>query len=268
MDTKERIEEIRLGIKKHTVSDALILTMIDNIGHKDAVLRDEVVYMGFVQIIFENKLSATQMKSILQELVDRNLLLYEIDEAQGDGVFTRAFTSLLLVLLLEKHYEEAYLSETEETWIINAALNYMMLEKDNRGLVDGKGWAHAFAHGADLIGTIAKSKYYTNEHAQTSLQIMKRAFIEIDDFLYNEEGRFSKASLFIIQSKKISYEEMTGWITNTSHELLDNDLFNICWERYLLTLLHTLKTEKIEDTELNGAIENYIEAHYKKFGSL
>lgn len=210
METKELIEEIRFGIKQHTISDALILTMLDNIGHTDATLRDEVIYMGFVEIIFENKLSSVQMKSILVELIDRNLLFYEIDEAQGDGVFTRAFTSLLLVLLLEKHYEEAYLSETEETWIVNTALNYMMREKDKRGLVEGKGWAHAFAHGADLIGTIVKSEYFSFDHTQIVLDILKRAFIEVDDFLYNEEGRFSKASLFIIQSKKISYEEMTA----------------------------------------------------------
>ena len=36
---------------------------------------------------------------------------------------------------------------------------WLLRERDLRGFVPGKGWAHAVAHGADALGTLARSPH-------------------------------------------------------------------------------------------------------------
>ncbi|MDO7205813.1 DUF2785 domain-containing protein [Paraclostridium bifermentans] len=59
-------------------------------------------------------------------------------------------------------------------------------------MVDEKGWAHAFAHGADLLETISKSIYLTSDNVTRVLNCISRALIDIENFLFGEESRIAR----------------------------------------------------------------------------
>ena len=42
---------------------------------------------------------------------------------------------------------------------VNKVIHYMMEEKDTRGFIEGKGWAHAVAHGVDALDALTKDPF-------------------------------------------------------------------------------------------------------------
>lgn len=129
--------------------DILIERMLDNIGSTDSELRDTLIYSSFGKLIFENHLTINQMIHIL-EVCLRNLFI-DIGQKESDSVFTRSYSSLVIVLVLKKDREKRFLSDDILKQTIADSIKYLKLEMDIRGYVVGKGWAHSIAHGADLL---------------------------------------------------------------------------------------------------------------------
>jgi len=252
--------------KKSSISYSTFLLMIENIGNVDSELRDEVIYGGWYDLLIDNKrLTIDQKKFLLNYIFENKLLFYGIDKEQSDDVFTRSFTSLLLVLLLENHYENNWISKEDEIRIIEKSISYMKTEKDNRGFVEVKGWAHAFAHGADLLGVISQSTYFEKNNSIEVLEIMKRALIDIENFLYGEEGRFAKATTLLLKNNRISIEKLSLWIEENSSSVLSSNSYNICWKNYVTFLLIGLKIEKISNDEIETKIMEYLEKFYIEY---
>jgi Protein of unknown function (DUF2785). len=255
--------------KKSSISNSTLLLMLENIGSVNSKLRDEVIYGGWYDLLIDNKrLTIEQKRFLLNYIFENKLLFHGIDSEQSNDVFTRSFTSLLLVLLLENHYEENWISKEEEIRIIKESIFYMRTEKDNRGFVEVKEWAHAFAHGADLLGAISQSEYLNKNISIEILEIMKRALIDIENFLYGEEGRFAKATTLLVKNSKISTEELSLWIEETSGELLKNNVRNICWKNYVSFVLISFRIENLLNNEIESKIMNYLGKFYLKYGCL
>lgn len=246
-------------------TDQLIECMFRNIGTVDPVLRDEIIYQWWIQLLEEQRLSLEQKRWLLKQIQEQESLFLAIDTV-NDAVFTRSFTSLLLVLLIEDHKQKGWLTLEEQQQIIAISLTYMAQEKDNRGFVEGKGWAHAFAHGADLLGSLSQLITLTTEDVMAILNRTSRALIEIDDFLYSEEARFSIAIIELIKNKKLAEKELKTWIDKNNNQLLEAESFNFCWSQFLLTLTKILDLEKIEMPTVQASSDVFFSWMYKKFG--
>ena len=267
------INEIEISIKnalssKEGVSDVLLNAMIVNIGTLDSDIRDRVIYSGFYELIFIKGLSEPQLQMLLDSVLSGDLLLKGIEDKQGDDVFTRSFVSLLICLLMGKHYQTPFMSEKQEAEVINLGLRYMESEKDNRGFVEGKGWAHAFAHGADLLGSLAESKLFSSLEAERVLHIIENSILNIDNFLYGEEGRFARTTFQLLKHKKLDEASLIEWINKVGDTILEKDMYNKCWTDYLLTLSFTLKCEACLSDEVSHAIDQFVLNFYKKYRCL
>ena len=49
---------------------------------------------------------------------------------------------------------------------------WFLAERDLRGWVPERGWVHAGAHGADLLGTLAASRYLGSEELRVLLDVI------------------------------------------------------------------------------------------------
>ena len=259
------LELIKQGLEQTKISNETLTLMLDNIGSLDPVLRDETIYIGFARNFMEGLFSLQQKQMIYEYIFDRNLLLTGLDEGISDDTFTRAFTSLVLVVVMESHYMNPWLDTDQESRIIETALYYMEHEQDNRGFVEDKGWAHAFAHGADLLGTITKSPLFTQDHTARFLTIYKRALIDIDNFLYKEEGRLARGSVELIASGKIDSPSLVNWIDTVSKDLYASEGYNLAWQSYLMALSFLLKFENLLNDDLNQVIDESLKLHYERF---
>ena len=147
---KTTLTSVIAGEVNH-ISIHILDEMIENIGTTDPVVRDQLIFSAFCKLIFDNFLEKEQLEYILNSLLKNRSLFFDIENSTTDSVFTRSFTSLIFAAILEYDVTKQILDESIVRQVINASHDYMMNEQDLRGYVQDKGWAHAVAHGADLL---------------------------------------------------------------------------------------------------------------------
>lgn len=152
-ELKNILQEIKRGDMTYyaTNKEVILTSMVQHIGSTDGELRDRLIYTMFFRLIIEQKEIEADTLSDLLDTCLNALLFYKIEERESNSVFTRAFTTLLLALILHRDIEENFLTEEQFKRTTTALIQYLTLEKDTRGYVNGKGWAHSIAHAADAV---------------------------------------------------------------------------------------------------------------------
>ena len=135
----------------------LIPAMLTYIGSTDSDLRDELIYSAFgTWILHDKRLSQEQLHQLLPIVLDERHMFYGLGGQDTDSVFTRSFSILLLPLLLIAHRAQPFMSVAEVHEVKEKLLDYLAREKDLRGFVSEKGWAHAVAHSADALDDLVQ----------------------------------------------------------------------------------------------------------------
>lgn len=128
------------------------MQLLPNLGSPDPVLRDDLTATILDNIVSDSSLiSGKQAEKLLSLLLDDNHLFKGIGEQDTDSVFMRTFSSLLSSSIL---YRDSITPSIDRKLVIDAIdifLRYATLEKDFRGFVKGKGWAHSIAHLSDAL---------------------------------------------------------------------------------------------------------------------
>ncbi|HRI99108.1 MAG TPA: DUF2785 domain-containing protein, partial [Nocardioides sp.] len=91
---------------------------------------------------------------------------------------------------------------------------WLLRERDLRGFVPGKGWAHAVAHGADAMGTLAQSPHVaTNELTVILDVIADRVLLPVDRLFTNgEPDRLAAATMGVLRRDIVSLRVLEPWI--------------------------------------------------------
>lgn len=227
------------------ISTEFLDKMIENIGSIDPVLRDELNYSAFWKLINNDLLSKQQIEYILTVLLDRDLLMADIENPESDGVFTRSFTVLFFAAILHVDASKKIIDKELVRRTIDTSLQYLMKEQDLRGFVEKKGWAHAAAHGADLLGSIAKHPFSTEEDALKILNNLNQIFSIASGFKDDEEERIARS-----------------FVTLSQHHLTDTQL-----SEWLMDQAKTLKEVKNDTNKLQSyysllAFKNFLKSIY------
>ncbi|MGE5592023.1 MAG: DUF2785 domain-containing protein, partial [Bacillota bacterium] len=142
------------------------------LGSPDPELRDDLAYMILGTWIERGHLSTEYMR----QLTDRMLANLErgLGEPESDGVFRRSFSALILTELVLKDAEGPFWSPEEARRVMEGALSYLRQERDLRGYVPGKGWAHSVAHTADLLRALAANPRLERAHLEQLMEAIGR----------------------------------------------------------------------------------------------
>ncbi|WP_070119552.1 DUF2785 domain-containing protein [Bacillus marinisedimentorum] len=170
--------------------DVLVQAMMKHIGSTDSELRDRLIYSSFYYFIIEDN----QLEhELLDELLDHclsDLLFKGIGENGTDTVFTRAFTTLLIALILGRDNEDDFLSEQTVHTVKEKLIRYMNAEKDLRGFVPEKGWAHSIAHAADAFDELAKNpKLGRKSYPDLLKPLWNKIFVSTSVYVHEEDER-------------------------------------------------------------------------------
>ncbi|XXM72510.1 DUF2785 domain-containing protein [Lysinibacillus sphaericus] len=191
-DLKALLSEIKSGQKAWEDIDLVmaVRSMCTHIGSKDPVLRDKLIYTLFFQLIIEdNRLHPDHLKELLQRCL-KDSLFYGIGETETDTVFTRAFTTLLIALILYRDNEDDFLSLKEVDQVRDHLIRYICEEKDVRGYVAGKGWAHSIAHVADAFDELIKNPKISRDlYPEILLSLWNKMFVSHSVYLHDEDER-------------------------------------------------------------------------------
>ncbi len=227
----------------------LTVEMIEQIGNIDPELRDDLIYVILWNWIVSNKYSEEQLREILKSILDDSHLFYRIGEKDNDTIFTRAFSALIIPPILAVHQKNPFLSHKEVEEILKKVIKFVMEEKDYRGYVIGKGWAHAIAHGANALDELAKCAYLQQNELMSILDVVK-VLIQTTGYVYinEEDERLVTAVLHLLKRDLIDSKEIVEWIENFgelhySGELPQDDNLHINVKNFLRSLYFRLLAE-------------------------
>lgn len=243
----------------------LVLEGMSNIGSTDPVLRDELILELIYKMIVEKDLNDQEIKDLMKLVLSEKHLFYNIGQKEDDSVFNRSFTVLLIRGMLYRHNngQKKLFTEEEIKEICCKLLKYARKEKDVRGYVETKGWAHSAAHTGDVLSEIALCNEISSSELLAILKSIKDKMC-IDYYAYknNEDERLVSAVINIIQRSIIKDEEIINWIKSfeniqkadkypEDHYLLENH------KNFLAALYFRLK-RKNESTAFLDAIEQVL----------
>ncbi|QNN51937.1 DUF2785 domain-containing protein [Nocardioides mesophilus] len=145
-------------------------------------------------------------------------LLVGIGQRDTDTVFRRSFSALVLAQCLGRDNEQHLLPpDTVLRWGDRLA-GWLVREQDLRGFVEGKGWAHAIAHGADALGALAGSEAVGRLELTVLLDVIAdRLLLDSDQrFLHGEDDRLAMATLEVLRRDLLGMEVLEPWVARLS----------------------------------------------------
>ncbi|MGE8006144.1 DUF2785 domain-containing protein [Lysinibacillus sp. NPDC093216] len=210
-DLKEILKELQSGARTWQQKDHtdLIQSMMLHIGSLDSELRDNLIYGSFYELIHEkNLLEHSLLTELLEECLN-NLLCKGIEESESDLVFTRTFTSLLIALILFRDNADDFLSQQKIADCKDKVLAYLASEKDVRGYVPVKGWAHSVAHMADVIDELVKNPKLNKASYSEIVSALYNAILQENyAFIHNEDERIL-VPMFTMLEHGLEEQEIT-----------------------------------------------------------
>ncbi|QUW21998.1 DUF2785 domain-containing protein [Sporosarcina sp. Marseille-Q4063] len=213
--------------------------MLIQIGNPDSYLRDELIYQSYGKMIFSHQLNACELDTLLFRLKQDNNLFHGIGESGTDSVFKRSFSALVIAAIIE--YDNV-IRQLDNHTILDTVVkvaDYMIAEKDTRGFIEGKGWAHSIAHGADVLEALAKHPEINNEGITKILNAIEHSLLRQVNYLDEEEDRLAIIipSLLMMQDTEKEIQLWIGNIREVVETRLDENIG-------LIGAYHTQRTVK------------------------
>jgi hypothetical protein len=216
-ELKELLKNIRdndyavpYGINQYELS----LEMMDNIGDVDSELRDDLILTNLFKWINEGILSANEVYKLLKIALDENHLLKGLGNI-NDSVFSRTFSAEIIAFIIYRHRKENFISKTDIQKVFNTFLKFYIEDKDVRGYVESKGWAHGVAHGADALDEFARCEDIGYEGLKKILDsIYYKVNINHYGYIHFEDERMITAIKATLERKLIPMKEIEDWINN------------------------------------------------------
>jgi len=217
-ELKERLLEIKNNEWK--IPEGLdyyqfTLELMGYIGSTDPVLRDELVLSVLWTLITEDKLAKEELESLLELCLSEKHLYKGLGLKEDDSVFNRAFTVLIVGVIVRYHnsVEGGVLPEAIMAKAFDSVTQYVRQENDPRGFVDEKGWAHAIAHSSDALKTLALCDFMKEKHLNEVLNLVREKMtIGYHAFDCEEAERMAVVVNNVVDRKILSEATISEWV--------------------------------------------------------
>ena len=205
------IKEHNFAVPSHESTGALTLEIADLAGSTDPSLRDSCGYEILANWIYRNNLlTGEQLEALRAKLLPA--MISHIGESENDTVFGRSFSALYMSILAAQDLQKPFLSDSAFKETLETALQCYASEKDLRGYVPVKGWAHATAHVADLLKFLARNPKLSGEDQKKIIAaIAQRCRTVPSVFVWGEDGRIAAALLSIVDGKDFDQSSFDEW---------------------------------------------------------
>lgn len=202
--------------------DDLTAELVAMIGDPDPEVRDGIAYS-----VLSTWLSVGVYDDLLTGFGDgvTEGLFVGLGEQGTDSVLRRSFSALLLAETVRRD-ETARVahSDTIFRWGDRAA-SWFVRERDLRSKVSDHSWAHAVAHGADLLAALARSRHFGKLELTVLLDVIAdRLLIPTSErFCHGEEDRLAYAVMTILHRNEIGLSILEPWVERLLAGLLPTE---------------------------------------------
>jgi hypothetical protein len=189
----------------------LTAELVTMLGSSNPVERDEIAYPVLATWIGDGVYDDLLI-SFGDSLCDGlNLGLGGHDD---DTIFRRSFSALVLAECVRRdNVAHVVPVDAVLNWA-DRSLSWYVREQDLRGWVDGRGWAHAVAHGADLLASLAQSRHLGSLHLGVLLDVVceRMVFASSRTLTDGEADRLAAATLMILQRNLVPQDQLDTWV--------------------------------------------------------
>lgn len=181
------------------------------LGDPDPAVRDGIAYPTLATWI-----GGGVYDDLLEGLGDgmASGLAVGLGENGTDTVFRRSFSVLVLAECIERD-NAAHLvpAETVLSWGDRIA-GWFVREQDLRGFVPGKGWAHAVAHGADAIASLAVAESMQRLELTVLLDVIADRLLlpTTHHLVHGEVDRLARATMRILRRDLVGLDVLEPWL--------------------------------------------------------
>lgn len=194
-------------------AEALSLELLGLLSSTDPTLRDGIGYEAFVTWAYRDELlPPAALEALRFQLVP--LARARLGEGESDRVFGRSFAMLCLSVLAATDLRRPFLSDSAYSELLALGLEALARERDLRGYVAGKGWAHATAHTADLLKFLARGQRLApGDAARIVDSVADRLRTAGQVFVWGEDVRLAAALRSLVARPDFDSTAFTNWIS-------------------------------------------------------
>jgi hypothetical protein len=142
-----------------------------------------------------------------------------IGETGTDTVFRRSFSAVVLTVCLHRATSPeaaAHVGVSDDAVLRwgDRVSGWLVREKDLRGYVPGKGWAHALAHGADALGVLALAPVMGRLELTVLLDVIADRLLAptCARLVHGEDDRLAMATMEVLRRDLLGLEVLEPWL--------------------------------------------------------
>ena len=212
----ERVKANGLKVPDDRPLADLTTELTTMLGDPDPRQRDGIAYPTLATWVSEGVYD-----DLLQGLGDGMAAGLDVGLGENgtDSVFRRSFSSLVLTeCILRDNAMQLVPGDTILRWGDRVA-GWLVREKDLRGFVPGKGWAHALAHGADAIGALGGSQAVGRLELTVLLDVIADRLLLPTGyrFLHGEDDRLAYATMKVLRRNLVGPDVLEPWVARLAH---------------------------------------------------
>ena len=181
------------------------------LGDTDPVLRDGTAYPTLATWV-----SRGVYDDLLQGLGDGMAagLTNGLGRPEDDTVFRRSFSALVLGECIARDNERPLVPGGKILEWGDRLATWLLREEDLRGFVPGKGWAHAVAHGADALGTLAASPHLHKAELTVLLDVVADRLLRPTRTSWSsgEPDRLAMAVIEVLRRDLVPFTVVEPWV--------------------------------------------------------
>ncbi|MFL6001353.1 MAG: DUF2785 domain-containing protein [Nocardioides sp.] len=206
-----QVQEADFEVPADRPLDDLTAELTRMLGSNDPVVRDGTAYPALATWT-----SRGVYDDLLSGLGDGMAagLAVGLGERESDTVFRRSFSVLVLGECVTRDNKIGLVPAGKVLEWGDRISTWYLRERDLRGFVPGKGWAHAVAHGADAIGTLAESPHLANPELTVLLDVIAdRLTLPVDaPFAHGEPDRMAAATMCVLRRNVVPLAVLEPWV--------------------------------------------------------
>lgn len=184
--------------------DALIACLADSDPHA----RDDFAFSALAKAMRSEGFPAALVRRAHRQL----MAILDDDSADPHGV-RRPFAIIALAEVARYDRIHILLTPSERRTLAETATAYLHSVTDYRGYVEGAGWRHGIAHGADLMMQLALNP---DLHPDDAAQMLGAIAAQVaphsgHSYVHGESRRLTRPVLFLAASGKLSDEQLAAF---------------------------------------------------------
>lgn len=207
----QRVLDSQMAVPEDRPLPELTAELVTMLGSSDPLERD-----GTALPVLTTWLSEGVYDDLLVSFGDSiaDGLRVGLGEQGTDTVFRRSLSARVLETCIRRD-NDAHLVPVDAimSWA-ESALGWFTRERDVRGWVPGRGWAHAVANGADVVAALAASRHLEAGHLAVLLDVVAERLTQPTDRVWTdgEDDRLAYAVAAVLQRNLVESPLLEHWL--------------------------------------------------------